>query len=144
LPHSSLALHIHTDHLLFIMFLPMIRRPPSSTLFPYTTLFRSLLLGPPGRTAPAAGRAHRIPGRSEYRGRVGPAGRLHRALPRGPRGRTAGRAPLRPPASDGASPRLAPALSKKSPRFSMTADKAGYSLGVHVEHPSASGPLSGG
>src|SRR2546422_4875359 len=26
----------------------MIRRPPRSTLFPYTTLFRSLLIGPTG------------------------------------------------------------------------------------------------
>src|SRR5437870_6957838 len=34
----------HTDHLpiLFFFFL-MIRRPPRSTLFPYTTLFRSIL-----------------------------------------------------------------------------------------------------
>src|SRR5438874_10012110 len=31
----------------------MIRRPPRSTLFPYTTLFRSLL-----RRAPGAGRLH--------------------------------------------------------------------------------------
>src|SRR2546425_4485866 len=31
----------------------MIRRPPRSTLFPYTTLFRSLFLA----TSPAAGRA---------------------------------------------------------------------------------------
>src|SRR3712207_8780294 len=31
----------------------MIRRPPRSTLFPYTTLFRShLLQGPPGRQEP--------------------------------------------------------------------------------------------
>src|SRR5256885_11426454 len=29
----------------------MIRRPPRSTLFPYTTLFRSLLLPPIGRAA---------------------------------------------------------------------------------------------
>src|SRR2546422_7391211 len=34
------ALHLH---LLFFFFL-MIRRPPRSTLFPYTTLFRSSLL----------------------------------------------------------------------------------------------------
>src|SRR3712207_8641519 len=27
----------------------MIRRPPRSTLFPYTTLFRSVILPPPGR-----------------------------------------------------------------------------------------------
>src|SRR3712207_8539281 len=30
----------------FIFFFLMIRRPPRSTLFPYTTLFRSLLLQP--------------------------------------------------------------------------------------------------
>src|SRR3989442_1648460 len=30
-------------HLLFPLFFLMIRRPPRSTLFPYTTLFRSLL-----------------------------------------------------------------------------------------------------
>src|SRR3712207_7948572 len=31
--------------LLFMFFFLMIRRPPRSTLFPYTTLFRSRLLG---------------------------------------------------------------------------------------------------
>src|SRR5260370_35640773 len=35
--------------LLFLFFFLMIRRPPRSTLFPYTTLFRSLLRrGAPG------------------------------------------------------------------------------------------------
>src|SRR5688572_31785318 len=34
----------------------MIRRPPSSTPFPYTTLFRSALPGPPDRLRP---RTHR-------------------------------------------------------------------------------------
>src|SRR5256885_12284258 len=34
----------------FFFFFLMIRRPPRSTLFPYTTLFRSL---PAGRSAPA-------------------------------------------------------------------------------------------
>src|SRR5206468_10398060 len=43
--HSALV-----SHLLF--FFILIRRPPRSTLFPYTTLFRS----------PAAGPAHRRPG----------------------------------------------------------------------------------
>src|SRR2546423_11126639 len=33
----------------------MIRRPPRSTLFPYTTLFRSRIGGGPGRLAAAAG-----------------------------------------------------------------------------------------
>src|SRR5690349_22172760 len=32
----------------------MIRRPPSSTLFPYTTLFRSGVLGRVGNAVPAA------------------------------------------------------------------------------------------
>src|SRR5256885_16920126 len=34
---------IDTDHLLFFFFFLMIRRPPRSTLFPYTTLFRSAI-----------------------------------------------------------------------------------------------------
>src|SRR5256885_17168882 len=33
-----------TDNCIFIFFFLMIRRPPRSTLFPYTTLFRSLEL----------------------------------------------------------------------------------------------------
>src|SRR5258708_32909941 len=39
---------------LFFFFL-MIRRPPRSTLFPYTTLFRS---PPPGPAPPPGGRGH--------------------------------------------------------------------------------------
>src|SRR3712207_8120557 len=39
----------HSILLLFFFFL-MIRRPPRSTLFPYTTLFRSASDRPPGRT----------------------------------------------------------------------------------------------
>src|SRR2546422_7142067 len=38
-----LSHHVHIFILLFFFFL-MIRRPPRSTLFPYTTLFRSLLV----------------------------------------------------------------------------------------------------
>src|SRR5690349_23163371 len=42
----SLLRHIHIDdfiaYLIFFFFL-MIRRPPRSTLFPYTTLFRSVI-----------------------------------------------------------------------------------------------------
>src|SRR2546426_8585881 len=45
----------------------MIRRPPRSTLFPYTTLFRSL--SPPARAEAGAGRRRR--------------GRQHRDLPPG-------------------------------------------------------------
>src|SRR5258707_5397661 len=46
----------------------MIRRPPRSTLFPYTTLFRSLAspASPAGRPAPCAGR--RPAGRQSTRG----------------------------------------------------------------------------
>src|SRR5258708_21376816 len=33
---------IHNSHQIFIFFFLMIRRPPRSTLFPYTTLFRSI------------------------------------------------------------------------------------------------------
>src|SRR3712207_8329256 len=44
--------------MMFCFFFLMIRRPPRSTLFPYTTLFRSrglpLLPGQPLRRAPAA------------------------------------------------------------------------------------------
>src|SRR5947208_16847295 len=43
--HFTLWLHAFTHPLidaLFIFFFLMIRRPPRSTLFPYTTLFRSI------------------------------------------------------------------------------------------------------
>src|SRR3712207_8910702 len=39
----------------------MIRRPPRSTLFPYTTLFRSSFAGRQCRTAPCGGRRRRAP-----------------------------------------------------------------------------------
>src|SRR2546430_5666908 len=38
----------------------MIRRPPRSTLFPYTTLFRSQQLGHPGARGRQVRRVHRI------------------------------------------------------------------------------------
>src|SRR6266581_2677992 len=38
------------------LFFLMIRRPPRSTLFPYTTLFRSLVRRPPGAARPGCGR----------------------------------------------------------------------------------------
>src|SRR2546421_13028805 len=45
----------------FFFFFLMIRRPPRSTLFPYTTLFRSEGGDDPRRLAPeAAGQAHRV------------------------------------------------------------------------------------
>src|SRR2546430_2815459 len=50
----------------FFFFFLMIRRPPRSTLFPYTTLFRSRHVGPEGPCAarqdlPGANRAGRNP-----------------------------------------------------------------------------------
>src|SRR5712664_4339961 len=39
MPPAILILHL--SHLFFCFFFLMIRRPPRSTLFPYTTLFRS-------------------------------------------------------------------------------------------------------
>src|SRR5436309_12031342 len=40
---------VSTDYFVFFFFL-MIRRPPRSTLFPYTTLFRSVLAAQPVTT----------------------------------------------------------------------------------------------
>src|SRR2546429_2728456 len=40
----------------YFFFFLMIRRPPRSTLFPYTTLFRSLSARKSGRVAPLCGR----------------------------------------------------------------------------------------
>src|SRR5258708_29745540 len=49
----------------------MIRRPPRSTLFPYTTLFRSLpVLVRVVRAVQNMVGAHHIQGRLQYRGRV--------------------------------------------------------------------------
>src|SRR2546425_5751605 len=51
----------------------MIRRPPRSTLFPYTTLFRSAMAMAPGRTATAQ--------RQRAHSRHGGAGGAHAAQP---------------------------------------------------------------
>src|SRR5207302_9983660 len=42
---SSSCSYCYTYFSFFLFFFLIIRRPPSSTLFPYTTLFRSRLLG---------------------------------------------------------------------------------------------------
>src|SRR2546430_11766558 len=49
----------------------MIRRPPRSTLFPYTTLFRSPRRSAPSASAPATAWSSRHPRRRERRARVG-------------------------------------------------------------------------
>src|SRR5260221_14686944 len=43
---SCLTLYIYSNFLFSFFFFLMIRRPPRSTLFPYTTLFRSDWLWP--------------------------------------------------------------------------------------------------
>src|SRR5207253_10057991 len=59
--HRQPATHTLNPSLPFIFFFFMLRRPPRSTLFPYTTLFRPR----PRRRAPCAGdRAPPGPGRS--------------------------------------------------------------------------------
>src|SRR5215469_18162482 len=40
-PDASTIVYFSSPHLNFLFFFLMIRRPPRSTLFPYTTLFRS-------------------------------------------------------------------------------------------------------
>src|SRR5439155_24633875 len=79
----------NTTLLSFLYFFSMIRRPPRSTLFPYTTLFRS------GRRRPAkgpAGRAGRPPRRVHRRPRHDPPVPPGR-LPRRFRGRRPGARP---------------------------------------------------
>src|SRR6266536_6590214 len=70
----------------FFFFFLMIRRPPRSTLFPYTTLFRSRRCRSAGQRPPARSRPQRRPG-------------SRRELPRG-RGPVA-----RDPTPSGAAPR---------------------------------------
>src|SRR5947208_13255460 len=47
--YGSLYLYTNVIACCFSFFFLMIRRPPRSTLFPYTTLFRSMIEGPPIR-----------------------------------------------------------------------------------------------
>src|SRR5437868_14845729 len=56
--HSAyIILRPHRPHCVFSFFFLMLRRPPRSTLFPYTTLFRSHLRPlPPHWSQPSAGR----------------------------------------------------------------------------------------
>src|SRR3989442_10973235 len=78
------------SHSLFIFFFfLMIRRPPRSTLFPYTTLFRSQLHGHPrGAARPRRRRALRDRRRAAARGRVAARPRGRRSA-RGARRRSA-------------------------------------------------------
>src|SRR5256885_4936756 len=51
----------HCDACILFFFFLMIRRPPRSTLFPYTTLFRSLCRGPRRVARASRVRASRLP-----------------------------------------------------------------------------------
>src|SRR3712207_7432094 len=73
----------------------MIRRPPRSTLFPYTTLFRSLLRGIPGPGAPR----RLAPGDGGHAGLVRDRRRIRGGVP-------AGAADGRDPVGDRKSTRL--------------------------------------
>src|SRR4051794_41953809 len=77
------SLHPSLLYLLLFFFFLMIRRPPRSTLFPYTTLFRSASPGRRHLAAPGGRRERRI-------------GAAHAARP----------VPRRPPGADRKSTRL--------------------------------------
>src|SRR2546429_2800993 len=109
----------------------MIRRPPRSTLFPYTTLFRSLRA--PRLRGPAAlprrrRRQHRGPADPRRQGRQGPAGARLR-----PAARTAGR----PPGAHGPPARLGLVLP---PRQRPPAPDAGGRLPQPPPPPIAGPP----
>src|SRR5258706_14801592 len=73
--HLYYSLTIIQHHSVFLFFFLMIRRPPRSTLFPYTTLFRSHRRDPPPR---AGGRGDPLPGDGGFSARPD-----HRRRPRG-------------------------------------------------------------
>src|SRR5690242_21514690 len=62
----------------------MIRRPPTFTLFPYTTLFRSRSRGFPSPSYSTAWRVNRH-GNHPYRGRLAPSRESHPRFSRGRR-----------------------------------------------------------
>src|SRR5438477_12670444 len=70
--HGDALLRVDTIRCLFFFFL-MIRRPPRSTLFPYTTLFRSVGTRACWMTCCgyASAAAHPLPGRGRGAGREG-------------------------------------------------------------------------
>src|SRR3712207_7665766 len=84
----------------------MIRRPPRSTLFPYTTLFRSVL-------SPLVRRAPRLPRRRSGRGRVL---RPRHAVPEGQR------------QGPGLGGRLLPAVDRKSTRLNSSHANISYAV----------------
>src|SRR5690348_8003296 len=94
--------HFGQRHL--VVFFLMIRRPPRSTLFPYTTLFRS-----PGRSAPQTVPGRRRPGSPRGSGHTAPA-------PRGPCRRRRGARPRGGPPPGCADPARWPGGRTRSAR----------------------------
>src|SRR5438270_13575841 len=68
---AVLQFYFHLLQVFSLFFFLMIRRPPRSTLFPYTTLFRS-----PGSGPSASARARSRP-RRRWRHRTGPRSEEH-------------------------------------------------------------------
>src|SRR2546430_16486247 len=70
---SATTSHFHSPIVLVIFFFLMIRRPPRSTLFPYTTLFRSAGEEPRARREGIAADAGVAAGADRRRGHEGAA-----------------------------------------------------------------------
>src|SRR2546426_7395671 len=68
---SILITFLNVSFFFYFFFFLMIRRPPRSTLFPYTTLFRSLQAAPDPRRAALRGRARQAPRGRRRRQRSG-------------------------------------------------------------------------
>src|SRR5215217_2404126 len=73
--HLQAPPYLASDLVALVVFFLMIRRPPRSTLFPYTTLFRSRRGRRPAQSSPAAARPRRARAR---RARAGAARRPDR------------------------------------------------------------------
>src|SRR3712207_9108478 len=74
-------MNVYTQHFYYIFFFLMIRRPPRSTLFPYTTLFRSPGSWPRRESLPERRRASENPA---ARLKTGTAWAAFSAAPRAP------------------------------------------------------------
>src|SRR2546425_2548702 len=118
----------------------MIRRPPRSTLFPYTTLFRSLPAPRPRPLAPSSTRSRRA--RSRSRTRAGTTPRADQARrPRGPY-HVAARTPVRRRSEEHTSELQSLAylvcrllLEKKKSNLAVSSDNPTPGLTIHAPHP---------
>src|SRR5206468_12403839 len=82
-----LSLRFPSHHLALYLFFSTIRPPPRSTLFPYTTLFRSRLAALPPHPRTPARERHPPPWRGAGGDRPRPRGRGRRRLRRAARDR---------------------------------------------------------